>query len=311
MDFPEDSRLPLPRPMVPALICWTLLAAANLLRWENFHPDYALNYFWPPIGRLTLAGVLHAQADNLRELLAFGLTLAGCLGAGSSALRWTGTRRVTGVFGLAVRLMGGSALLGFAAAGLGLAGLADRSILGAFLFAALCGLRRGMASGLGLRERLAACPAPLKLLGAVVVIGALLGALAPEVAMDGLEVYLEMPRRALLAHRLVPDPYLALTWSYLLPTGTALVLQALGSEIAVRLWSWSAMVLVALALHEWQSQRTTPRHAWWAAASWLCLSTVGSLGQTAMQEMPLALLVLLGALAQFSRRRSDLAGACW
>src|SRR6266550_4661830 len=124
--------------------------------------------------------------------------------------------------------------------------------------------------------------------------------------MYGLEVYLEMPRRALLAHRLVPDPYLALTWSYLLPTGTALLLQALGSEIAVRLWSWSCMLLVTFVLYEWQAQRTDERHAWWAAVSWLCVSTVASLGQTAMQEMPLALLVLLGALAQFEHRRSDL-----
>jgi hypothetical protein len=147
----------------------------------------------------------------------------------------------------------------------------------------------------------------------VLIVGIGMGALAPEVTDDALRFFLEVPRRVLLRHRLVPDECWPFGFSPLLPAGVNLPLLALCGGIPAKLLDWQAWVFTAILIFEWLEFRNAGRG--WAslgAVAWLGLLNVPVLAQTAMPDCQLAAVCAVAAYAQFGRRGlRRLAGLLW
>ncbi len=303
-------------------VSWGALVYVNALTVHRPNLEWVGRYFWPPVGAFSWAACFHAQAGHLFALSSLGIFDIVCWGLGVRALVWLGQNRVSGAFGLGVRFVAGAALVGFAAMGLALTGLAypavyaGLAIVGASCFPLrppLGGWRRVVsASGFSIRKALADFPGPLKVFSFIMVFAAVAGAMAPEATDDALRFMLEIPRRALILHRLIPEGHLPLTWTPWLPHVISLPLVALAGEVPVKLLNTQGFILVALLVAEWlRADRRTRAFAPYAAASWLALLNVSVLAHTAMTDCASVSWLLLAVIAQFRWRRPILAGLLW
>jgi hypothetical protein len=284
-------------------LVWACLVWTNALPGHALNLDWVWRFFWPPVGRWTWGQVGAAQARNAGALVALALFDLAAWAAGARVVAWVRGGPLPGIFGLGVTVAAGMAVLGVAAAALGLAGLAYPVVVVLLLAMALASLRRLPAFGdISLRG----IPWPLAVLGGVLVLAGLLGALAPEVTTDALRHWLEAPRQALLLHRIVAAERWPLGWLPLQPVGENLCLVAVAGDVPVRLLSWQASAFVAAALLAWGGS--------WGpvvAVGWLAGLNHVVLAQLAWTDMRAAAWVLLAAYAQFAARRSRLAGLCW
>lgn len=298
-------------------VLWALLVYLGAAGVHRPEPEWVLSCFWPPIGpfawdRFFLAAGRHAGA--LAALAGFDLVWVG---VGSVALGFLRMPRRRGAFRLGVELAAGSALLGGAALALALAGLAYAGVFAGAMAVAVAGAVRaggklpwaGFSEG---RKAVAEFPWPLRVFALAMGLAAAVSAAAPEVTVDALRFTLELPRRALLLHRLVPEAHLPLTWTPWLPQAIGLPVAALAGQAAVKLLNVQSYVLVALLLAEWLGgKRETRAAAPYAAAAWLALLNVPVLAHTAMTDMQSACWILLAAIAQLRWRSPVLAGLLW
>jgi len=293
-------------------LSWGILVYFNAFDVHQPRLDWVVRYFWPPIGPWTFSGFMKAQAANVKALLALAVFDVLCWGFGMRALAWLRQRGLTGVFALGVRMALGAALMSFATLGLALAGLAYPVVYAALGVLAACCLPSLPRLRLGpVWAQLKGVAWPLKLLAGLLVIGVGAGAMAPEVTDDALRFFLEVPRRTLLLHRLVPEELWPFTWNPPLSLGLNLPLMALADQTVVKLFNWQAWVFVAVLVFSWLKPYQDGRLAPLAAVAWLAMLNVPVLAQTAMVDCQVAAWVGLAAWAQFRESRSILAGLLW
>jgi hypothetical protein len=282
--------------------------------------DWALGYFFPPLGKPEWKAVLLAQAANGKALGALLLFDLAALALGASLARFMRFRSNGGAMGLAVTLVLGYAAAGTAGAAVALAGLAYPSVYAALGLLGLAFLLRAPVMRVlgGAGTALRGFPAGVAVPALVVALGGLLGALAPEVTDDALRLYLGVPGRALLVHRLVADPLTPFSFVPLLPCGVNLPLVALSGDLPARLLNWQAWLVVGLVVFERVSRGGNgARHGAGrlvgalAATAWLALLNVPAVAQTAMPDCLLALAVTSALVSTFPGASPAVAGVLW
>ena len=296
------------------IACWSVLTYANALLTHVPRPDWALAFFWPPVGSFSLRGFLAAQAVNGAALGALVLFDLAALGLGLRLLGFMRARATTGLAGTAAALVVGTTTAGTACAAGAMSGVAFPGVFAGFAVLAWACLAR-IRPGAALRQAgasLRGFPPVLGVAAGVLALGALLGALAPEVTDDALRLYLGVPRRALLLHKLAVDAFSPFSFVPLAPCGANLPLMALLGDLPAKLLNWQAWLLVGALVYERVRDRGTGRvFAGLAAVAWLSLLNVPVLAQTAMPDCQLALAVTVAFTATFGRASPALAGALW
>lgn len=298
---------------------WALLVYLNALHAQPPSWSLAASFGRLHGGGFTGAGFAAAQARNAAALGALALYDGLAWAAGRVLLRGLGAPRLRGVTGHGSAFLLGSGAAGLAGFAAALAGLASPTLAAILALAAGIPAWRelGRTGARNARReaasRLRNIPRLLMLVAAVTSLGALAGALAPEVILDATRFFLEIPRRALLLHKLVPLEGHPLSFLPLLPQAVALPLFALAGETPVKLLSWQAGLLVAALVHEWLGEdRRAAALAPYAAVAWLTLLNVPVLAQTAMSDLMVAAWVAFAVRVQFlGRAPLRLAGVLW
>jgi len=293
---------------------WLLLAYSNALATHAPRADWALAFFWPPVGSFSVRGFLAAQAANGWALAALLLFDLAALGLGLRVLGFVRVRKGAGMAGTAAALVLGTTVAGTACAALAMSGLAFGVVfVGLAVGSGFCLVRARPAGAI--REGASALrglPPVIAAAAGVLALGGLLGALAPEVTDDALRLYLGVPRRALLLHKLAADLFSPFSFVPLAPCGANLPLMALGGDLPAKLLSWQAWLVVAALVHERARDAGAGRWlAGFAAVGWLSLLNVPVLAQTAMPDCSLALAVTTAFLATFGGGKAALAGLLW
>lgn len=303
--------------MIPGAVflAWGALVYANAVHAHHIDPAWVLNYFWPPVGEFSVRRFLAAQRLFWHAAFMAAVCATALVGCGSRVHRWIRDRRRTGLLVAAEQaalgvLAGGTAVLGLALTGLVLVPVLAVVLAALVLFDVPAVLRAA-------REVRAAIvrldlSAPAAIVAAVTVAGVLAGTLAPETANDALRFHLDVPRRLLLLHRLVPQEEYIYAWFPMLPECLSTLAFWLGGPAAVRILCWANDVLIALVIGSLvASSRSSGKYATAAAASWCVLLGVPILAPMAMTDCFVALLVTLALVAQLVRRDLLLAGVLW
>jgi len=297
------------------LIAWGGFIYWNALHAHHLDPAWVLDYFWPPVGTSSLAGILGAQIVFWKSAGVAGLWAAGLVAGGATLQRWIGSRDRPGVMASARHIVLGSWAGGAIVLGLALTGLVVPPLL-ALVTAGLVasGPRAALRGGRAVRDAVARLnpSSSAVLLAGLVGIGLLAGTIAPETVNDALRFHLEVPRRLLLTHRLVPQDQYIYAWFPLLQECASTASFWMAGASAVRMESWLTWVLVALVIAEWiRSARGSGRDAGAGAAAWCVLLGVPILAPMAMTDIALALVVTLAVESQFVRRSPVMAGVLW
>ncbi len=309
------------RGVVAALLAgaWSLLIYANAVVSQPFRLEWVAACFRPAAawgGGLLFLETLGGNAVAVASLALFDVVVAA---AGMIACVWLGERgrEASGLVRAATALVLGGALAGVCALGLALAGLAYPAVFGLAAVSGALMIRHALRAGLlpergtgSLRESLPS--KPVCAVGSLVAVVTLAKALAPATADDSLRLFLELPRRALLVHRLIAPEGSILALGPPMSYGVNLMVQALAGQASVKLLSWQAYLLAAFLIHACVREKREARDlAPVAALLWMVLIAVPLLVGTAFPDISLALAVFLAVRAQIFSRRPVTAGALW